>query len=155
MIEDISTSLLDITDSTTLFLESLKGSTLRVSIDAQSEQEEGDNWLVTRTSRLFFLSPHNPVLFCMSSIHKRELAPDEYRSMMETDTPIGRIFLSFNDNRVIQKQNVTIALANDRTIAARLNIKDCLVYRKEYDYVVGGRGVGRITEYFNEESLRR
>ena len=155
MTEELINSLLDLTDSTTLFLESVKGATLRVSVDAQSEEEENAICLITRTTRLFFLSPETPALFCMSRLYKNELTDDEYRSLIETDTPIGKVFLNFNEARLIEKKNLTIALGNDSNIATRLYVNDCMLYRKEYDYIVGGRKIGRIREFFNEESLRR
>ena len=155
MKEDLIANLLDLTHSTTLFLEALKGEKLRVSVDAQSEQEDHENCLITRTTRLFFHSPETPALFCMSRLHKRELTGEEYRSLTETDTPIGIVFLNFNGARAIEKKNITIAMGNDRATAARLNVLNPLLYRKEYDYVVGSRNIGRIIEFFNEESLRR
>ena len=155
MKKDLIACLLDLADSTTLFLESFKGAQLRISIDAQSEREEGDNCLITRATRLFFLSPDTPALFCTSCLDKHVLTHNEYCSLMETDTPIGKVFLNFNDARAIQKKNVTIALGSDRLTAARLNVKDSILYRKEYDYVVGKRKIGRIIEFFNEESIQR
>jgi chorismate-pyruvate lyase len=155
MNQDIIDRLMGLAGSTTLFLEDLRGATLRVSIEDQWEQEEGDRAFITRTTRLFFHSPESPALFCKSLLNKNELTADEYRSLTQTTTPIGKIFLTFNEARDIEKKNVTIAMGSDGPIAACLNVRDRLLYRKEYDYIVARRSIGRIIEFFNEESLQR
>lgn len=148
-------NLLGLEDSTTLFLESAKGQDMKVVIDAQIEDDSAQPYQIRRLVRLYFHSPEQPALFSVSFLNKRELTDMEYHCLTYRNMPIGRIFTNLNDPASIRKKNISIYLGTDMENAARLNVKNRLLYRKEYDYWVGKRKIARICEFFNEESLKR
>jgi chorismate-pyruvate lyase len=155
----IITTLLDdllrLEDSTTLFLESLNGSDLKVEISSQFEEKLNGTHFITRTTILFFRSPDRPALYCISYLDKDNLTDSEYLLLTGSTIPIGRLFMQLNHDHVIRKDNIAFSKETNEEIADRLNIPCSPLYRKEYDYWVGERRIGRIIEFFNEESLMR
>jgi chorismate-pyruvate lyase len=138
--------------STTLFLESIKGQSLKVAIESQVEGPEDS---LIRTVRLYFDSAYLPLLYCISRLNTANLSPEEYSLLTRQAMPIGRIFKYSNPGAPIVKRNTTVTIENNAHIAGCLNIKPSTVKQKRYDYWVGEREIGTITEYFNQESLAR
>ena len=147
--------LLSLKGSTTLFLESEKGLMMNVQLESQVENTESGRCIIKRTTRLFFRSAQQPALYCVSYLIKSELTDMEYRTLHEGVIPIGKLFLQLNDSIEIRKTNIATSLERDVDIARLLNVKSDLVYKKEYDYWIGRRRIGRIVEFFNKESLSR
>lgn len=147
--------LMALTTSTTLFLEALKGSRLKVDIVSQSEKFIAPHQVIERIVKLFFDVPDLPVLYCVSVINREQLTAAEYQSLVADVLPIGYVFHHFNEGGGIQKRHVVISREVNTVLAEWLQVKSDLVYRKKYDYWVGERKIGHISEYFNEESLSR
>lgn len=155
----ITTGLLNdlrgLEDSTTLFLEYVSGRRLRVQIESQWEEDTASGPVIRRITTLFFDSPDYPVLYCTSSLRKDQLTHQEYQLLTGQSIPIGRVFLRYNDAREIRKENISLVMEVDETAASRLQVGHSLLCKKQYDYRVSERGIGQITEMFNEESLYR
>lgn len=138
--------------STTAFLESIKGQPLKVSIEAQVEEP---GICLIRTVKLYFDSPELPLLFCISQLNRTNLHPEEYALLTVHALPIGRIFHHVNPGALIVKKNTMVTTENNTHISSCLKVSLPTVKRKSYDYWVGDREIGTITEYFNQESLAR
>jgi chorismate-pyruvate lyase len=147
--------LIELGDSTTLFLESERGDRLRLKVESQVEMELSSRCVIRRIVKLFFDSPDNPLLYCISYIDRDKLSQAEYKSLMEEELPIGIVFHSFNEPDEIRKRNVSITKEVNQDLALSLNVKSNTIFKKKYDYWVGDREIGCINEYFNEESLER
>lgn len=138
--------------STTLFLESIKGQSLKVAIESQVEGPEDS---LIRTVRLYFDSDNLPLLYCISRLNTANLSSEEFALLTRQAMPIGRIFTYSNPGATIVKKNTTVTMEYNAHIISCLNLKPSTVKLKRYDYWVGQREIGTITEYFNQESLAR
>lgn len=145
----------EMNDSTTLLLESLRGSSLRLNIESQVETRELEANVIKRTVKLYFESSAAPVMYCVSYLNKNNLKWEEYQSLVEEQLPIGKVLHCYNRAELIRKINISVTRENDENIAEFLNVKSPLVTRKRYDYWVGDREIGSICEFYNEESLER
>jgi chorismate-pyruvate lyase len=154
-IPDIINKIINLEDSTTLLLESLSSKPLKVLVKSQVEINDDNGKLMKRTVKLFFESSAMPVLFCVSDLYLENLKAEEYRLLMETLIPIGKIFHLFNNGEAIKKMNIRITKKMDNGMAEQLNVKLPEIICKQYDYCIGERKVGSISEFFNEESLIR
>ncbi len=138
-----------------MFLESMSGRSMYVKIGSQLEEARDDRPFIIRTTMLFFHTPERPALYCVSYLDKGQLTEEEYRFLMATTVPIGKLFLQLNHNEDIRKENISFSVEHNEEIAGCMNVTYPLLYRKTYDYLVGSRRIGRIIEFFNEESLGR
>ncbi|MEO5563918.1 MAG: hypothetical protein ABIR18_10800 [Chitinophagaceae bacterium] len=152
---DIINRIICLEDSTTLLLESLNTKQLKVSVESQVETVDSNEKVIKRTVKLFFESGSSPVLFCVSELYPKLLKAEEYRLLVETLMPIGKIFHLFNNESLIKKINIRITKKIDKIMAEQLNVKFPEIICKQYDYWIGERKVGSICEFFNEESLMR
>lgn len=142
-------------DSTTHFLESLRGDTIRLLIISQDETKEFESTVIKRVVKLYFESADRPVLYCVSYLKKDKLSAQEYKSLLEDRMPIGKVFQCLNEGDCIKKTNISVTRGVDKELAACLNVKSPIIVSKKYDYWIGEREVGQICEFFNEESLER
>lgn len=153
--EPLIDSLLKLEDSTTYFLESLHGKALELEIDSQSEEFTGPQCIIKRVVKLYFLTAILPTLYCESHIHKNALTNEEYRLLVTSEIPIGKLFKTLNNSDAIQKKNITVTADRSPNITTIMNVAPGMLWKKQYDYWVGDRHIGLIKEYFNEESLTR
>ena len=153
--EGIIRELTGLEGSTTVYLEGLRGDRLRVLVDSQECFQTTTGTVIRRISRLFFVSPDTPLLYCISEFNKNELLQEECCLLSQEDIPVGKAFMLVNDPLSITKADINVRAVSDPQIAGHLNVLSPRLFRKEYRYVVGGRSVGRIVEFFNEESLMR
>ncbi len=154
-IRSLLLKLSEMNDSTTLFLESLRGSSLQLNIESQVETPELETNVITRIVKLYFESSAVPVMYCVSYLNKNNLKREEYQSLLDAQLPIGKVFHCYNRADLIRKVNILVTRENDDNVAGCLNVKSSLVTRKRYDYWVGDREIGSICEFYNEESLER
>jgi len=147
--------LLVLGDSTTFFLESLRGEQLQVIIESQTETIEWSHSVIRRTVKLYFHEPETPVLYCISVLNVDALTDSEYKGLIGAQLPIGRLFNSLNTTADIRKTNIHVRQANNPALAIQLNVRSAMIIEKRYDYWVGDRLIGYISEFFNEESLKR
>ncbi len=152
---DLTSRIINLEDSTTFLLESLSSKPLKVLLESQIEIKEAQEEVIKRTVKLFFESGSMPVLFCVSELHRKKLKAEEYRLLSETLMPIGKIFHLHNEEALIRKINIRVTRNLDEAIAGQLNVQFSEVICKKYDYCIGDRKIGSISEYFNEESLVR
>jgi chorismate-pyruvate lyase len=145
--------LISLGDSTTFFLESVKGERLRVMIYSQEETGEGTERVIRRVVKLYFRSPEAPVLYCVSELKVNALTDREYNGLKEGVLPIGRLFISLNAEVDIRKNNIYTRQVSNPAVAALLNVRSPKIFEKRYDYWVGDRMIGYIYEFFNEESF--
>jgi chorismate-pyruvate lyase len=148
-------TLLVLKDSTTSYLEFLKGIQINVQLESQTECIESGKCLITRVTRLFFRSSENPALYCISYLNKNELTYQEYQFLLEGIIPLGRLFMQLNQSHEFKKTNISVALDTYTEIAPLLNVSSDLIFKKKYDCWVGSRKIGQIVEFFNKESLSR
>lgn len=147
--------LVELNSSTTLFLESIRGSRLQVALESQEEVQMQAQWFIKRVVKLFFDSPDIPLLYCESLLNKSILTSGEYVSLAEGMMPIGIVFHHHNHPGMIRKINVQVKEEVNPDLARLLNVSSELIFKKKYDYWVGDREIGHICEFFNEESLGR
>ncbi|MDO6431634.1 hypothetical protein Q4E93_13605 [Flavitalea sp. BT771] len=147
--------LIELGDSTTLFLEALRGNRLLVTILSQEEIFLSGHWVIKRVVKLFFDTPEIPVLYCVSYLNRDSLTEEEYKCLVDDTLPIGLVFLALNNAHSIQKKNITTIQEISPDHAAFLNVRSPKIFRKKYDYWVDDREIGCICEFFNEESLGR
>lgn len=147
--------LIELEASTTLLLEFLMGMDLQIKVEAQSEEKVRDTSIIKRVTKLYFDSCDAPALYCISYLNKSKLTDDEYQFLMEEDMPIGRLFMKCNRKELIRKKNILVTVENDEQIAKALNVSSFQIYKKEYEYWIAEREIGKIVEIFNEESLNR
>jgi chorismate-pyruvate lyase len=147
--------LLVLGNSTTFFLESLRGEQLRVMIESQAETVEWAERVIRRAVKLYFQAPEMPVLYCISVLNVDVLTDREYKGLMEKKLPIGRVFNSLNAAGDIRKDNILVRQESNPALAILLNVRSAMILEKRYDYWVGDRFIGYISEFFNEESLKR
>lgn len=147
--------LIELEGSTTLFLQDLRGQCLRVGFESQDEMESSGECVIIRAVRLYFDSFEAPLLYCKSALAKENLTEQEYKLLTETDLPIGILFPRLNGPELIKKRNILIGEAVDPCLAISLNVNSTLVFEKKYEYWIGNRKVGIISEFFNSESLSR
>lgn len=147
--------LVELDDSTTLFLESIRGDTLKVMMESQEESGPPDHRIIRRVVRLYFDEPDRPVLYCTSFINRDLLTKEEHHALMEEYLPMGIVFHSFNSVQSIKKKKITVSSETNPLLAAALYVQSAIVFTKRYDYWVGDRQIGVIYESFNEESLMR
>jgi chorismate-pyruvate lyase len=152
---DIVSRLIHLEESTTSLLESLRGAPLRLVIESQKEIQDQQETIIKRTVKLFFESSDEPVLFAVSYLYKSNLHPNEYKLLRETELQIFRVFQRFNDASLIRKRNISITNEVSNEFTATLNVSSPAIFRKRYDFWVGDREIGSISEFFNEESLMR
>lgn len=147
--------LIELEASTTLLLEYLVGMDLQIKVEAQSEEKTRDTSIIKRVTKLYFDSCDTPALYCISYLNKNKLTDDEYQFLMDEDMPIGRLFMKCNRKELIHKKNIMVTVENDEQIAKALNVSSFQIYKKEYEYWIAEREIGKIVEIFNEESLNR
>jgi chorismate-pyruvate lyase len=147
--------LIDLEDSTTFFLEHIKGQPVKVFVESQNEIIEENTLVLRRIARLYFESFNNPVVVASSSLQKEKLTPKEYKLLTKKEMPIGRIFKLLNMQKPIVKKNISNSIVNSLEMASILNVMSMDVIEKKYDYWVGDRHMGTIHEFFNWESLSR
>lgn len=147
--------LINLEASTTLLLEFLTGMDLQVKVEAQSEETMLKRPVIKRVTKLYFDSCKTPALYCISYLNRDKLTKEEYQFLLREEMPIGRLFIQCNGEGQIQKKNITVTVEKDEAIAKLLNVSSALLYKKEYEYWIAEREVGKITEIFNEESLSR
>jgi hypothetical protein len=152
---DIVNRLINLEESTTSLLESLRGAPLRLVIESQKEISGPHDIIIKRTVKLFFESSSEPVLFAVSYLNKSNLYVNEYKLLRETELQIFKVFQRFNDASLIKKRNISITKEVSDESAATLNVSSPVIFRKRYDFWVGNREIGTISEFFNEESLMR
>lgn len=152
---DLLDNLIDLKASTTEYLEQCRGMKLKVSIQSQEEQQIGGEPFIRRISKLYFDSVLSPVLYSVSYLVKRNLTAPEYDLLINDEIPMGRLFIAQNGAGAIEKRNIMVSREVDRNVAESLQINSSIFYRKTYDYWVGDREIGKILEFFNEESLER
>jgi hypothetical protein len=146
-------NLVELRSSTTEFLEQYNGSKLNVSIESQEDQMASGH--IRRVSRLYFETVEESILFSVSYMIRKNLTAIEYDLLINDSIPMGRMFILQNRNDVLDKRNVIVSREVDRKIAGELNVASPFLYRKSYDLFIGEREVGKIYEFFNEESLER
>jgi chorismate-pyruvate lyase len=151
VLNSLARELVGLQSSTTLFLEQHRGMTLKVIIKDQSE----NNGIIKRVVLLFFETPGNPVLYCISYLDRQHLTDEEYYLLTQTSTPIGRIIISQNTGSYFAKKNIATQLTINEEAASFLHVESMLLYEKKYDYYVNQRRIGQIIEVFNDESLAR
>lgn len=149
--DTMARELVELENSTTIFLENYHSALLQVIIRSQEE----DSGVIKRVTLLFFESSGAPVLYCVSYLIRDQLTKEEYYQLTHTTLPIGRIFAMQNMESFIDKRNITTQLTTNEEAAIFLDVQSPLVYEKKYDYYVGQRKIGQIIEVFNEESLIR
>jgi hypothetical protein len=152
---DIVSRLINLEESTTSLLESLRGAPLRLVIESQKEIPDRHEIIIKRTVKLYFESLNVPVLYCVSYLYKSNLHAIEYKLLRETELQIFKVFQRFNDAGLIKKRNISITKEVSDELAASLNVSSPVIFRKRYDFWVGEREIGSISEFFNEESLMR
>lgn len=152
---NVLTDLLELNDSTTLYLESLCGNRLQLTVESQEELPGHPGPMIKREVKLYFTSPEMPVLYCVSYLNKSKLTDKEYSLLREGSLPIGIIFQCYNDPAAIHKINMSVTRERNPIVAHLLGVGSDLIFNKRYDYRVTDRAIGYICEYFNEESLGR
>ena len=152
---NVLASIIGLEGSTTLLLELIKGKHLQVEIVSQREELIQDHCYIKRTTKLFFDTPDEPALYCISYLDKKVLTSMEYYYLMQKNMPIGKLFIHLNTEEGIKKNNITVVVEEDEEISCFLKVNSAWLYKKKYDYWVDGRKIGNITEMFNEESLHR
>lgn len=150
-LNDLAERLIELQNSTTVFLESFGKTNLKAQINDQSEE----NSIIRRNTLLFFDSPESPILYCISYLKRDHLSEMEYELLTKTNIPIGKIFIDQNKDKKIAKKNITIASTFNVAAARLLNVRSSFLYEKKYDFYIEQRNIGRIMEFFNEESLTR
>jgi chorismate-pyruvate lyase len=151
----LAKELIALGDSTTFFLELVKGERLQVRVESQEETGEGAERLISRVVKLYFRYPEAPVLYCTSELKVSMLTDREYAGLKEGSLPIGRLFNNLNAGMAIRKNNVYVRQISNPVLAAYLNVRTAKIFEKRYEYRVGDRMIGYISEFFNEESLER
>jgi len=126
-----------------------------VALESQEEVQMQSQCFIKRVVKLFFESSDIPLLYCESLLNKSKLRGDEYLSLVEGITPIGIVFHNYNHSGLIRKINVQIKEEVNPALARLLGVNSDLIFKKKYDYWVGDREIGHISEFFNEESLGR
>lgn len=150
---DIVKDIIALQGSTTLFMESLARDTLKVKVNSQREIKIGKEKVIERSVNLYFDSEHLPVLYCVSHIFKDRLLNTELEGLNSLIVPIGKIFNA--ENVCIEKSGIVISQLSDHQFVNTLNVKPSVIFKKEYEYNADSRYIGKISEYFNEESLLR
>lgn len=150
--ERLLESLINLQGSTTCFLEFVRKETLKVQIVSQTETVDGGAKILDRVILLYFTTPQRPLLYCKSRLCIDLLSNDEYDMLRFKKMPMGKIFDS--SGAVITKKNITIARVVDSD-ACRYLFSNHGVYQKKYDYIIGGRNIGPVLEFFSAESLIR
>ena len=149
-------NLIELKESTTEYLEQCRGMKLKVSIEFQEEQSVSGKNIIKRVSKLYFDSVTRPVLYSVSYLIRENLTHDEFNLLVNDEIPMGRLFISQNSAEIIEKRNMAVSKEDvERDIAEALHSSSLQLYRKSYDYWVGNREIGKILEFFNEESLQR
>ena len=100
MLQNNTTNTIDtlnqLSDSTTRFLESLRGDKVSLVIISQVEMKEVEYTFIKRAVKLYFESVDSPVLYCISYLNKEKLSPLEYKWLKEGEMPIGKVFQCLN-----------------------------------------------------------
>ncbi len=150
-ITDLTTTLISLESSTTLYLERVKNKKLKVWIETQEQAMD----VIQRATRLYFSSSELPSLYCISHLEAAMLSPEERCLILHSEMPLGLIFLQNNPPAIIRKKNLETVEEDNADVARRLQIDSSLLYRKSYEYWIGDRNIGTIIEFFNEETLQR
>ena len=148
--KDVLFNLTDLTRSTTLYIESLRGEKLEVEIESQAEMPVNGNHVINRVSKLFFRSIGRPCLYCISHINKEQLTNEEYGLINVQQLPLGKLFVQSAGEKTFRKKNILIVEAEYAMVAQILQLNSALLYKKKYELYVGPRRVGIIEEFFNE-----
>jgi chorismate-pyruvate lyase len=143
--------LIKMEDSTTLYLEALRKSRLRVKIIRQ----EKDDLVIKRISKLYFSSYEHPLIYSTSYIYKNLLTAEEDRLVNGQELPLGRIFTELNCISAIHKKNIIVENNMFGKEAILMNLPEGPLYKKRYDFLIGSRKVATIEEFFNLESIQR
>lgn len=150
--KDMLSGLLVSARSTTMYLESMHGRKLNVSLMHQSE----DAMHIQRVTRLYFSSEETPLIYSVSTIRKKLLTEREYEMITQGKQPLGKIFSLLNHPSMIYKINIEVEEDAFSKEAGIMKLAEGgPLYRKSYDFLVGARDVAMIEEFFNEESLSR
>lgn len=147
--------LIDLQSSTTSFFEVLSGIRLRVSLASQVDIVETDEILIERCVRLYFEVPELPIIYGVSKLRRSVLADEEVVQILDGVAPIGRLFSDLNVDLEIRKLNIKTVRVFDQKMALLLNVSSPDVIWKQYQYWIGHRYIGDISEFFNEESVSR
>lgn len=152
--ELVINKLIDISDSTTKYLEELKGLNLKASLEKQTILVFQNKMDIVRYSMLYFDDVSNVILYCACLLNRVGMSDEEFWLIKEGKVPIGRIFIKSN-NSIFKKKNIRTSEISCAAIARKLNAKSDTIYKKAYTLVVGEREMGVVTEYFNSESVSR
>jgi chorismate-pyruvate lyase len=145
--------ILTLTESTTFYLERLAGRQLHVAVTAQHWVRENGQPKLQREA-LLYLEAERPLIFSVSLLEPEAFGPRELWELWSGINPLGRILDPTNTHSWC-KVNISFACRADHILAARLKTTDLCCYGRIYDLFLDGQKVGRITEYFNEESIAR
>lgn len=147
--------ILELEGSTTFLLEFVFGAKLRVDIVSQYEKEMLESLYIERVTRLYFEVPEFPLLYCTSYFDTQKLKNEEQSMLLNSNQPIGKLFLALNPGVYIKKMNRRVEHITGSELLSKLNVQSPNIFKKTYDYWVGERKVGFIEETFSEESFNR
>ncbi len=148
---DTLDSLLRIDTSTTKLIEELTGKRLLVTVEYQKEILENDSFQLVRMSKLTLEESDNIIIFSISSFNSDDLTDEQFNNLKKSCIPIGKVFGVGN----IKKENIRVEAINNFRIAEKLNVKSNIIYSKKYEFLIKGKSIGIVKEFFNEESLNR
>lgn len=159
MIKEIATDelinkLIGLESSTTLFLESIALKPLQVCVLGH-EEPLGQSGILERTSLLYFTDKTFPVIYSRSNFYLEQLKHQEYQQLKDGALPIGKFISSLHGTHNVLKEQIRVVKKPSNSYATALRVLNTEIICKEYEYVVGGRKIGRIMEAFNEESIVR
>jgi len=139
--------------STTEFLQKVSGKELKVEVVCQELTTDKEGSILTRIARLYFNSPEEPVLYCVSRLKKENITSEEWKLIMEGNLPIGKVFASEAESAGVEKRNIQVSSEINPGVAASLNSNVPAITKKQYEYYLHNREIGTIIEYFSYESL--
>lgn len=139
-------------ESTTVFLEDTFNTALKVRKLHQRMIHLSDQLFYRRVALLYVKSIYFPSLYCETCFRVTELNRDEQELLINSSVPIGTIFNSRYGPENVYKACIEVTQGRYSTATSYLPTTSQL-HKKKYDYIVTGRNIGRIVEYFSLDTL--
>lgn len=148
---DVLSQYLELSGSTTRFLESISGGAVRAQIHAQERCDETNT--LSRVSTLH-IGDSAPILAARCRLNIVALTEFEVTRLTETNDPIGAVLLATIDED-LRREDTEITGVDTHSLVEVLAAVAASYHLKTFNLWQAGRFIGKLEELVCEEALKR
>lgn len=151
LMTNLLTTYLELSGSTTRFLEAVSEASVHANIRSQHACKRTQT--LERLSTLH-VGDSNPILAAQCRLNLEALSDSEIKQLTETTHPIGAILLSTSEEG-LRRESVTITQIDQHPLAELLDAGSGLIFSKSFELWQGSRFIGHLEEIVSEASIAR